>query len=181
MSTHGFLCRLAAKLRDNRGFMLAEQLVSVIFIGLLGIMVAAGIGAAMSAYLGITEQTQADHVLSQAVEVVSDELAFATFENESAGVPSSNPPFVSRTTNTLVQLVDGSDSDRGIVLKYAGPTGGATPAPSLIVPASGNLVPKISNVTYTQTSKTWTFTITVDGTAVSGSNTTTMTVKRIGS
>ena len=43
-----FALRLHARLRDTRGFMLAEQLVSVIFIGLLGIIVAAGIGAAMS-------------------------------------------------------------------------------------------------------------------------------------
>ena len=36
-------------LRDQRGFMLAEQLVSIIFIGLLCIVVTAGLGAAMSA------------------------------------------------------------------------------------------------------------------------------------
>lgn len=39
---------LIARLRDTRGFMLAEQLVSIIFIGLLCIVVAAGLQAAMS-------------------------------------------------------------------------------------------------------------------------------------
>lgn len=68
---------LRTRLRDTHGFMLAEQLVSVIFIGLLCLVVAAGLSAAMSAYGSITTQTRANNLLSNAVQIVSDQLVFS--------------------------------------------------------------------------------------------------------
>lgn len=68
---------LCARVCDTRGFMLAEQLVSVIFIGLLCILVAAGLSAAMSAYGSITTQTRANNLLSNTIQIVSDQLVFS--------------------------------------------------------------------------------------------------------
>ena len=68
---------LRSRLRDTRGFMIAEQLASIVFIGLLCVAVGVGLQVAMNSYTSITRQAQADALLQQAVEVVSDELTYA--------------------------------------------------------------------------------------------------------
>ena len=68
---------LRSRLRDTRGFMIAEQLTSIVFIGLLCVAVGVGLQVAMNSYASITRQAQADALLQQAVEVVSDELTYA--------------------------------------------------------------------------------------------------------
>ena len=57
--------------------MIAEQLASIVFIGLLCVAVGVGLQVAMNSYASITRQAQADALLQQAVEVVSDELTYA--------------------------------------------------------------------------------------------------------
>ena len=147
------------RLRDTRGFMLAEQLVSIIFIGLLCIAVAAGLGAAMSSYAKITLQTQAE-----AVEVVSNELVY------SLGVEHGSTKFTSATRHEQANLeADG----QGVWLNADG-------ARECLVPVENGLTPTLDNLAYNASARTWTFHIAIN----SGGKVlaeTTMTVKRIGS
>lgn len=138
--------RIVARLCDTRGFMLAEQLVSVIFIGLLCVAVAAGLGAALSAYSGIIATSNASMLLSQTVQEVSDELAFSLSAN-------SDGSFVSETTRASATM----DSDAsGIVMKDD--SGSST---VLVAPKNG-LTPEFSSApSYDVSSNTWTFTVTI--------------------
>ena len=45
---------LRSRLRDTRGFMIAEQLTSIVFIGLLCVAVGVGLQVAMNSYASIT-------------------------------------------------------------------------------------------------------------------------------
>lgn len=158
------------RLRDTRGFMLGEHLISIIFIGLLCIAVTAGLQAAMSSYAKITLQTQADAMLSQAVEVVSDELVYA-LDVEDGGTQSEQNPlyFTSATRHETAAL---QTDERGIWLNAAGKI-------ARLIAAEGGLTPSLDSLAYDIDSRTWTFKITVN----SGSSAlaeTTMTVKRIG-
>lgn len=161
---------LRARLRDQRGFMIAEQLISIIFIGLLCVIVAAGLGAAMSVYGRITTQTQADSMLSQAVEVVSDELVYA-LEVEGDGAQSDGNPlyFTSATRHETAVLQSRED---GIWLNCS--------AAARLASTENGLTPQLASLSYDATAGTWTFRITIErGTTTLAD--TTMTVKRIGS
>lgn len=142
-----FRSRLAARLRDTRGFMLAEQLISVIFIGFLCVIVAAGLGAALSAYGSITASSNANMLLSQAVQEVSDELAFSLSAN-------SDGSFVSETTRASATM---SSDDRGIIV-----TDGSGTDTVLVAPKNG-LTPKFTSApSYDAGANTWTFTIVIN-------------------
>lgn len=141
-------CKLAVlRLKNTQGFMLAEQLISIVFIGLLCIAIAAGLGAAMSAYANITTQTSADTLLSQAVEVVSDQLAFAQGDCAAAGGSAS---FVSASTHTAVSL---SAQDGAIVLSDT--TGTTT-----LVPVTDSLSLQTS-FSYDDVARMWTCSVSV--------------------
>lgn len=132
--------RLGARTRlsDTRGFALAEQLIGILFLGLLIVVIGAGLSAAMQAYRTANESTRANELLTRAVQEVGDELAFSL----SVEVAGGDPVFVSPTTKTPVKL--GNDANgRGITLieqaggapSAAGASGiagtaGATGAPS---------------------------------------------------
>ena len=89
---------LRSRLRDTRGFMIAEQLTSIVFIGLLCVAVGVGLQVAMNSYASITRQAQADALLQQAVEVVSDELTYARdVEGEGTQAPDNPLYFTSPT------------------------------------------------------------------------------------
>lgn len=157
-------CRkaLAERLRDTRGFMIGEQLISIIFIGLLCIAVTAGLQAAMNSYSKITQQTQADAMLLNAVEVVSDELVYAL-----EVFPDSS--FVSATRHEKATLT--SDA-QGVLLDSAG-------AKEYLAVAENGLTPKLESLSYASDG-TWSFKISVNS-GTSALAETTMTVKRIGS
>ena len=162
---------MRTRLRDTRGFMLAEQLVSVIFLGLLCVVVAAGLGAALSAYGNITKQTRADALLSQAVELVSDELVYA-LSVEGGG---SFPAFVSATQNETMQFYS---PDSGVMngIMFATDSGSSL----ALVPARDGLVPALEQLSYDESAGTWSFLVQVK----SGNDTLAeadMTVHRIGS
>ena len=76
--------------------MIAEQLTSIVFIGLLCVAVGVGLQVAMNSYASITRQAQADALLQQAVEVVSDELTYARdVEGEGTQAPDNPLYFTS--------------------------------------------------------------------------------------
>lgn len=170
MIFHFHKTSLLARLRDTRGFMIAEQLISIIFIGLLCIAVTAGLQAAMNSYGRITTQTQADSMLSQAVEVVSDELVYA-LEVEGDGTQSDGNPlyFTSATRHETAVLQSRED---GIWLNCS--------AAARLASTKDGLTPQLVSLSYDADAGTWSFRITIQ----SGGSTladTTMTVKRIGS
>ena len=170
----GIRLLLASRLRDTRGFMIAEQLISIIFIGLLCIAVAAGLGAAMSSYSRITAQTQADALLSQAVEQVSDELVYALDVKAGKNGVVDDPLFVSSTQRIEAGFVS---EQRGIWMSFPSSSG---KQPVLFVAAQDGLVPQLANLSYDADAGTWSFRIAIQ----SGGSTladATMTVKRIGS
>lgn len=171
---------LASRLRDTRGFMLAEQLVSIIFIGLLCIVVSAGLSAAMSAYASITTQTKADALLAEAVERVSDEMAFA-LSVDGGGNLENDPTFVSGSRNEKGKLVEDS-----LGIWFKADSGNNV----LLVSSQNGFTPSIEGITYyrkasdTIPANTWTFTIKItnsSGTVVAQTpSDTEMRVRRIG-
>lgn len=159
-----------ARLRDTRGFMLAEQLVSIIFIGLLCIVVAAGLQAAMSAYASITTKTAADTLLSQAVERVSDELAYSLSVEEDGSFPA----FVSSTVNETVQFYSPENGEFNDI-RFATNSG----RQETLIAAQGDLVPVLDRLTYSSSTNTWDFSIAIKSGDVVVTEAS-MTVKRIG-
>lgn len=173
-----WLNAIVRRLRDTRGFMLAEQLISIIFIGLLCIAVAAGLQAAMSSYASITTQTQADSMLSNAVEAVSNELVYALDVDD--GTP---PSFTSATLHEKATLENRNNA--GIWLKAS--------TDSCLAPVQNGLVPKLDSLVFNKKNTTdaaapityvdtWTFKVTItreNGTSPLAE--TEITVKRIGS
>lgn len=163
-----------ARLRNQQGFMLAEQLVSVVFIGLLCIVVAAGLGAAMTAYGNITKQTRADSMLSDTVELVSDQLGFAQGAVSADGVSAT---FVSATTHTQVQLLS---TEAGIILRNI-----EDGVETILVPIRSGMRPAIS-VLLAADQKSWSITVEIHSeNAAEGTNSLAevqnLTVQRIGS
>lgn len=183
---------LVLRLRDQRGFMLAEQLVSIIFIGMLCIIVAAGMGAAMSAYRSITEQTHANMLLADAVERVSDEFAYALSVEGEDDVEEGEVLFVSATQHLDAALLspdreESSYGNAGIYMTFE--SDDTHPVhPIKIVPPRSNLIPVLEDVKYYRTAAgnmaagTWSFRISIKSSDYSRTLAeTTMTVKRIGS
>lgn len=141
---------IAARLRDERGFMLAEQLVSVIFIGLLSVAVAAGLGAAMAAYGAITATSNANMLLAETIQQVNDELAF------SLSAEDGSASFVSAATRTSVAL---SSGDEGIVLS---PTQPGAAEPVTLVAETNGLTPAFTSApVYQAAANTWTYAVAV--------------------
>lgn len=135
------------RLHDTRGFLLAEQLVSIVFIGLLCVAVAAGLTAALSAYQAITKQTDAQQMLARAVDEVNGELAYAR--------SSDGAQFVSSTTNTVVQMVS---TDEGIALQRVG----SSSNPEVLVGTAKGLSPAFeSGPTYDSDTNAWSYTLVV--------------------
>ena len=159
--------RLSARLRDERGFMLAEQLVSVVFIGLLCVAVAAGLGAAMAAYGAITATSNANMLLSETIQQVNDELAF------SISAEDGTASFVSATTRTPVTVASG---DEGIVLSPT-QTGAA---PIMLVAETNGLRPSFTSApVYQAATNTWTYAVAVNDGGGSQLAEQTMTVARV--
>ena len=159
--------RIAARLRDERGFMLAEQLVSVIFLGLLSVAVAAGLGAAMAAYGAITATSNANMLLAETVQQVNDELAF------SISAEDGSATFVSAATRTSVTMASG---DEGIVLS---PTQ-AGAAPITLVAETNGLSPSFTSPpVYQAAANTWTYAVAVSEAGGSQLAAQTMTVARV--
>ena len=112
---------LRSRLRDTRGFMIAEQLTSIVFIGLLCVAVGVGLQVAMNSYASITRQAQADALLQQAVEVVSDELTYARdVEGEGTQAPDNPLYFTSPTRHETSVLQSSETGEDGIWLNAAG-------------------------------------------------------------
>ena len=164
---------LRSRLRDTRGFMIAEQLASIVFIGLLCVAVGVGLQVAMNSYTSITRQAQADALLQQAVE-----LTYARdVEGEGTQAPDNPLYFTSPTRHepAVLQSRDAGEDgiEDGIWLNAAGEQ-------SQIVPARDGLAPKLAELSYNADNETWSFRITIaSGEDVAAE--TAMTVKRIGS
>lgn len=169
------------RLRDKRGFVLAEQLVSIIFLGLLCVAITAGLGAAVTSFGSVSQEAQAQQLLTRTVQEVGDELAF------SLSVDAGDGSFVSSTTRTIVQIGNAAD-DTGIVLVGDGiaqgvPSAvGASVETVLLVPAANGLTPRIEDLLYVPADNIWQFTVDIvrseNNTVVVA--TTDMTVARVG-
>ena len=178
---HSLVRQVRQKLRNTQGFMLGEQLIRVIFIGLLCIAVGAGLSAALTVFSNVTQVTESQALLNRAVQEVSDELAYAC-DVERGSAPLS---FVSNSVHARVTLIDETAADaQGIALQGAGIKSGDPTKDEtvLLIPSMGNFVPQIKDLAYEEASKLWTFTINIvqKDTTSNVLATTAMTVARIG-
>lgn len=160
--------KFVAGLRDTRGFVFAEQLIAIVFLGLLVVAIGVGLNVAFNSYRLANESTRANELLTRAVEEVSDELAFSPIdkveiENES-GVESYDYYLMSSTLKVPANL--GNDPDgKGIVLVPR--EAGAQANPALLVASSHGLTVEIFNVVFTEAKadnnnqNTWSFRIEV--------------------
>lgn len=76
------------KLRNKAGFSLAELLIAILIMLMVTVIVAAGIPAARSAYLGVRRASNADVLLSTTITTLRNELGMA--RREDISVDSSN-------------------------------------------------------------------------------------------
>lgn len=134
-----------SRIHSTQGFTLAEQLISILFLGLLCIVIGVGLNAALQAYRVANESTRANELLARAVEEVSDELAFA----RSVDAPGNDPVYVSSVTKTPVRLGNASDG-KGIALVAASSDAGgnAEQTPRVLVASSHGLIVEISEVAF---------------------------------
>jgi hypothetical protein len=145
---------LIKKLKSTAGFTLAEQLMSVLFIGFLSIAVSVGIGAALAAYGAATDAANANQLLSRSVQEINNELAYSlTAEDQGSR-------FVSPSTRTPVEF--GNDAtDNGITLSGID-LGGSDVDSVLFVPKADDLVPYFSELPrYTVLTNTWSYTLQI--------------------
>lgn len=153
------------KLACKKGFMLMEQLVSIVFIGLLCLAITVGMGAALSAYANMTQRTEAQALLNQAVQKVSDELAY------------SEGPFTEGATNyvsstvhlsvSLANLTNASGTVEGIGMFGTGiASDPASPSARLdqvlFIPGIGGLVPEfVKAPVFNLSNNTWSFQVRI--------------------
>ena len=147
LRSHPSLCgtrpKLCRRLHDTRGFTLAEQLISIVFLGLLCVVIAVGLNAAFQSYRLANESTRANELLTRAVEEVGDELAFAS----SVEVTGADPTFVSPTTKQPVTI--GNDADgSGIVLVPQDAGDDSAFDPVLLVASSHGLTVEVFDVAF---------------------------------
>ena len=176
--------RAWARLRDSRGFMLAEQLVSIIFIGLLCVVVAAGLGAALSAYGNITAQANADNLLLRSVQVISDQLAFSQEPDGTTFVSSSENV---RGSLQNAQAGAGIEFSYSYKVKEPGKEEERT-ASTLLVPSKTNgngtvefsvSFPGDGAPKYDRATNTWTYTVNVEDASKKQLAIQNITVKRV--
>lgn len=151
------------KLRSTAGFTLAEQLISMIFIGLLCIAVGTGISVAMNTFGKVNDQTNADQLLMRTIQEVNSELAYS----ESVEAASGTYSYISPSSGTRVTLA--SDS-RGIVIKGTD-IGGTGVNEVVLVPTANDMVPSFKSLSYQNTNNTWQYTVSI---ARTGSPTSTL-------
>lgn len=135
-----------ARLHDTSGFVLAEQLVSIVFIGLLCVAVAAGLSAAFAAYANITQQADAQQMIVRSIGEVNGELVYSR--------DISHDRFVSATTHTEVWL---TSDEGGIVLDAVDGS-----ASTVLVGGSDGLVPGFAEgPVYDVTTNSWSYRVVI--------------------
>lgn len=150
---------LTSKLRSEDGFTLAELLVSVVFIGLLCIVISVGLGAALSAYGTVTQESNTHQLMARTTQEINDELAF------SLSIDADNKTYESPSSRTLVTLVNSTDNN-GIAIRGLGIGGVALDAEgeAVLVPGVDGLVPRFAEgkaPTYNKSNNTWSYTIEI--------------------
>ncbi len=150
---------LMAKLKDSSGFMLGEQLLSIIFIGLLCIAISAGIGVALAAFANISDQANANQLLSRSILEINDELAYS-LEVQNDQTSGQSNSFISATNHTYVYLLN--DTAANGISMYGENLAGAGSDTVTLIPAAGNLSAYFSELpVYDKTSNTWQYTLQI--------------------
>ncbi len=182
---------IAVRLRSQNGFTIGEVLVTVILVGLLTMAIAAGIGAALKAYSSVKQYSEAQAVFNNAVTAVTDELRFSydvspvsgTAPGTDAGVQAV--AFNSTVRNARIYLGNGASAadDRQVITMYGvtaqgstyspqepnpsvdGASGDSAPLPLVNTSANGtetsNFTAKLTELSWNEDSRTWTFGIEV--------------------
>ena len=114
------------KLRGEAGVTLVEMLASVMLLTMLALMVGAGLGTSMRVYRGVVAQSEAELLLSTAVNALADELRYAwnvkddedTEDNGWTDFTYSSTSFGDEVRLGLVsgRIMAGSESDSKNVL-----------------------------------------------------------------
>ncbi len=173
MTEQTLTSRIFSKLKSTQGFMLGEQLLSIIFIGLLCIAVTAGLSAAMTAFGNISRSTESQALLNRAVQQVSDELAFSR--------GGTGLAFESESVHALVELknVSGGIAFKGKGIKTGEPNDGEQEV--LFIPGtSDGLVPEVTYRRDENNNDLWKYTVRVKSNENVVAETQEMTVARVG-
>ncbi|MEG0619777.1 MAG: hypothetical protein RR477_01455, partial [Raoultibacter sp.] len=160
----------AKRLSDTRGFMLGEQLISIVFLGMLCLVVAAGTGAAMSNYTAITQAATCQAVTDDAIARINAELQFAQdpvwddslqewhFTSANRGAVRMRTEYDYLETGT----------PQGIVLQEKMPVGHDKTIETLAarsglhVPLGGSIQPLLAgSIQYDPATKLWTYQLVV--------------------
>ncbi|MEG0682303.1 MAG: hypothetical protein RR434_02135 [Raoultibacter sp.] len=157
-------CAAAKRLGDQRGFMLGEQLISIVFLGMLCLVVAAGTGAAMSNYTAITQAATCQAVTDDAIARINAELQFAQDPVWDASLQEWH--FTSANRGAVRMRTDydpmGSGAPQGIVLQEKMPAGQDKTIETLAA-RSGLHVPllKGGGIHYDPATKLWSYQLVV--------------------
>ena len=68
---------MRSKLTEHRGFSLSELLVTVVIVSLLSIMIATGVRASLNSYKKVTDEANAEVLLSTCASMLRNELSTA--------------------------------------------------------------------------------------------------------
>ncbi|MEF9925630.1 MAG: hypothetical protein RR757_03745 [Raoultibacter sp.] len=157
-------CAAAKRLSDTRGFMLGEQLISIVFLGMLCLVVAAGTGAAMSNYTAITQAATCQAVTDDAIARINAELQFAQDPVWDDSLQEWH--FTSANRGAVRMRTDydpmGSGAPQGIVLQEKMPAGQDKTIETLAA-RSGLYVPllKGGGIHYDPATKLWSYQLVV--------------------
>ena len=104
-------------LHSQKGFSLAELLVTLILVGLIMAAVAGGISMIARSYTKVVDRADAEQLLSTTLNKMQDELCFARVDLENPTSDENQLSFISGISGIRIRFKPG-DNTTGIVMDY---------------------------------------------------------------
>lgn len=109
-------------LHSQKGFSLAELMITLILVGLITLAVAGGVGMVVRSYSKVVDRADAEQLLSTAVSRITDELSYAMpYDAKNTVKDPTNTKtvdFVSGLTGMRVRITAGTDTDESMHMYY---------------------------------------------------------------
>ena len=117
------------KLRGEAGVTLVEMLASVMLLTMLALMVGAGLGTSMRVYRGVVAQSEAELLLSTAVNALADELRYAWNVVDDEGSPTGWTDFIYNSNSFGDEMRLAYDNGKILVIDINGDKNGENALP----------------------------------------------------